>query len=137
MFVHFASSETVNSICITYWTFFTLHFAYKVLLSAEFYNIMDILAIQVGIVSADTYVRLTEKLIDTLPDELSTGYSAVGELSNRKMNHSFRTKMIKHHLFNQMCHQLNQVHQLMKPVDPPMREMNHLLEMFAVLAQRV
>lgn len=80
---------------------------------------------------------LTEKLLDTLADELSTGYSAVGKLPNGKMNHSFRTKMITHHLFNQMCHLLNQVHQLMNPVDPPMRAMNHLLEVFAARDQGI
>lgn len=67
----------------------------------------------------DAHVKLTENVTDTQPDELSTGYSAVSKLSNREMTRSFGTKMIIHHLFNQMCHLLTQVHQLMIPVDPP------------------
>lgn len=67
----------------------------------------------------DAHVKLTDNVTDTQPDELSTGYSAVSKLSNREMTHSFGTKMIIHHLFNQMCHLLTQVHQLMIPVDPP------------------
>lgn len=58
MFVCFASSGTVSSICITYWTFFTSRFAYKVLLAAGFDNSTDTLAIQVGTVSVGTRERL-------------------------------------------------------------------------------
>lgn len=52
----------------------------------------------------------------------------------KKMNHSFRTKVRIHHLFNPMCHLLNQLHQLMNPADPLMGEMNHLAELRNLLA---
>lgn len=78
--------------------------------------------------------KQVEVVLISPPGEPNTNCSAVGKLPNgKKMNHSFRTKVIIHHLFNQMCLLLNQVHQLMNPAGPLMREMNHLLETLAVL----
>lgn len=56
-----SSEQLVTSVCITYWAFSTLPFAYKMLLSAEFDSTTDILAIQLGTVSADTYRGLTKR----------------------------------------------------------------------------